>query len=397
MKKVTVSAPGKILLLGGYSILERPNVGYVLSVDKRVSVTLKPIKERKIIFDIPQYQIKAEGEFRDNKIVFLEDLDEAKSNILKFVKSAVEICLCYLPSKTEESFRGFEISTFSDPAFGLGKEKTGLGSSAAVTVATVGALFASFGLNIEENANLISRASHLAHFFAQGKVGSGFDISCAVFGTQKYIRFSPSLIQNIKLEDREEIIRVLDRQWNWSVEKIPFPQEFSIVFGNFVGQSTSTSEMVKRVYEFKEMEPDKYDLLMDEINYTNLLVLNAIERMNYFYKNDEEQYQESLQEFKNYFRKARLLTKELGQASEAPIETDEFSALIDESEKNGAFVAKLPGAGGGDAICAICLNQEDEERLKNFWRNYQKIKIEVLDVHLDDRGVKKEGGFLFFD
>ena len=31
MKRVTVSAPGKVLIAGGYLILEQPNVGVVLA------------------------------------------------------------------------------------------------------------------------------------------------------------------------------------------------------------------------------------------------------------------------------------------------------------------------------------------------------------------------------
>lgn len=37
--------------------------------------------------------------------------------------------------------------------------------------------------------------SHICHAFAQKKVGSGFDISSAIFGSQIYHRFSPSIIE----------------------------------------------------------------------------------------------------------------------------------------------------------------------------------------------------------
>ncbi|CAK9208385.1 unnamed protein product [Sphagnum troendelagicum] len=38
---------------------------------------------------------------------------------------------------------------------------------------------------------MVSQAAHCA---AQGKVGSGFDVSSAVFGSQRYVRFSPSVL-----------------------------------------------------------------------------------------------------------------------------------------------------------------------------------------------------------
>lgn len=34
----------------------------------------------------------------------------------------------------------------------------------------------------------------MAHCAAQGKIGSGFDVSAAIFGTHVYSRFSPSLL-----------------------------------------------------------------------------------------------------------------------------------------------------------------------------------------------------------
>ncbi|KAJ8568181.1 hypothetical protein K7X08_020903 [Anisodus acutangulus] len=35
-----------------------------------------------------------------------------------------------------------------------------------------------------------------AHCIAQGKVGSGFDVSSAVYGSQRYIRFSPEVLSS---------------------------------------------------------------------------------------------------------------------------------------------------------------------------------------------------------
>ena len=44
---------------------------------------------------------------------------------------------------------------------------------------------------------LCHRVSQLAHCAAQGKVGSGFDVSAAYFGSQVYHRFSPRAIQHL--------------------------------------------------------------------------------------------------------------------------------------------------------------------------------------------------------
>ena len=80
--------------------------------------------------------------------------------------------------------------------------KTGMGSSAALTVSLVGALLHWLGIvkidgrgedteKARNDSTLIHNLSQIAHAAAQGKCGSGFDVSAAVFGTQMYIRFDP--------------------------------------------------------------------------------------------------------------------------------------------------------------------------------------------------------------
>lgn len=90
--------------------------------------------------------------------------------------------------------------------------KTGLGSSAAMTTAVVAAL-----LHYLRVVNLSPLTSHhqerenimdldmvhviaqTAHCIAQGKVGSGFDVSSAVYGSQRYVRFSPEVLSSAQV------------------------------------------------------------------------------------------------------------------------------------------------------------------------------------------------------
>jgi phosphomevalonate kinase len=66
--------------------------------------------------------------------------------------------------------------------------KTGLGSSAALVTSLVGALLSFLQVG-DFNKEFIHSVAQFAHSLAQGKVGSGFDVSSAVFGTQLYRRF----------------------------------------------------------------------------------------------------------------------------------------------------------------------------------------------------------------
>lgn len=91
--------------------------------------------------------------------------------------------------------------------------KTGLGSSAAMTVSVVAAILhylKAISLPIldsnlsEDNANnsgldLVHAIAQSAHCMAQGKIGSGFDVSAAVYGSQRYIRFSPTILSSAQV------------------------------------------------------------------------------------------------------------------------------------------------------------------------------------------------------
>ena len=45
--------------------------------------------------------------------------------------------------------------------------------------------------------------SQLAHSLAQGRVGSGFDISCSFYGSHYYSRFDPNLFSRTSNSDNQ--------------------------------------------------------------------------------------------------------------------------------------------------------------------------------------------------
>jgi phosphomevalonate kinase len=82
--------------------------------------------------------------------------------------------------------------------------KTGLGSSAALTTSLVSALLVHLGVVSrdlsDEDLALLHNAAQLAHCAAQGKVGSGFDVSSAVWGSQVFRRFDPLALEALLQE-----------------------------------------------------------------------------------------------------------------------------------------------------------------------------------------------------
>lgn len=148
--------------------------------------------------------------------------------------------------------------------------KTGLGSSAALVTSLVGSLLAFFGVVSlekgaclsEEQAVLVHNLAQACHCYAQGKIGSGFDVSSAVYGSQKYVRFSPSLLQHLLPEEDKEtrdiasVHKGIVDPWDNSVEAFAMPSFLRVVLGDVCGGS-NTPSMVSKVLKWKREGGDQ--------------------------------------------------------------------------------------------------------------------------------------------
>lgn len=54
-------------------------------------------------------------------------------------------------------------------------------------------------INSSSDLDMVHMIAQSAHCIAQGKVGSGFDVSSAVYGSQRYIRFSPEVLSSAQV------------------------------------------------------------------------------------------------------------------------------------------------------------------------------------------------------
>ncbi len=363
---ITASAPGKIIWIGGYAVLERPNVSFVTSIDKRVVAKAEKIDKNNYEINAPQLLASARGKITAGKL----NLNDPK---LKFVATAIETAFSYLKIKQIQT-SGIKVETSSDAAFASGAGKSGLGASAAVTVATTAAVLGCFEPKLSKDKEIVHKLSQISHSTAQGKVGSGFDVAAATYGSGKYVRFSPQIV--------EKGAAAADEKWDYQVKKAALPEFFNIVVANIRGKSTSTIELVKKVNQFKEKNPSKYIGLITQLNEANIHAINDLVELKK--TNGEKVDEKLLDKFRAAFEEGRKITKQLGELSGAEIETNEMSELIEESKLHGAFVAKLPGAGGGDSIAALCISSEDADNLRKFWS--KNSNLQVLDINADNRG-----------
>merc|ERR1719261_2284698 len=79
-----------------------------------------------------------------------------------------------------------------------------MGSSAALITSLVGALVSLFNgtdLAQPEGKDLAFKVAQICHAVAQGKVGSGFDVCAATWGSHCYTRFSKTVLQPVLSSD----------------------------------------------------------------------------------------------------------------------------------------------------------------------------------------------------
>ncbi len=357
---IRTSAPGKILWLGGYSILEQGNTAFVQSVDARVHAEIR--ESGHIQINLPQFGVKTVAEWKNSTLALKNDAPEAN-----FAKNAIAASLEYLETQSI-AVRPFALSTQSDAAFNVGAGKSGLGSSAAATAAMVHGILLHHGVN---DLKITHHCAQAAHSRAQGKIGSGFDVAAACFGPIEYQRFSPEFVEGFP--------KTASAAWDEFVRPLALPPTFHVAFATFPKQSESTVSMIKTVRAWQKDHESEYGALMRKLNGENV---NAIAHLEQF---GEEGKKEDLEAFQKDFEAGRALTRDLGEKSGAPIEPPDLKALIDQSLENGALVCKSPGAGGKDALAALCLSAKDAATLKAFW---EKSGLSVLDVRGGNRGLQ---------
>ncbi|MDE1851907.1 MAG: hypothetical protein KGH69_04445 [Candidatus Micrarchaeota archaeon] len=369
-------APGKILWLGGYSALEKPNIGFVTTVDSFVNVEVKAASSNSLLLNSVSLNEMAKGTLESGRAAL------RTSEEMSLFRTAVEIAVSYV-SALGVRCSGMEVTAANDPGFsysvaGGRLSKSGLGSSAAVTVATIGAILRAHGIDINKD-DCLHKLSQLSHTVATGKTSSGFDIAAATHGTIIYERYTPDITNGFPKEyTDDELLGLVKREWNYSIEKFSMPGIFKMSYASFVGEGMSTKAAVSKVFEFKKSNPERYMELIGEIGNASNRSIDSLRRISVDGSDSDAR-----NEFRSSFNAGRVATKRLGIESGVEIEDDYSTGLIEESCRNGAFVAKLPGAGGRDAIAALSISPDDE-KLRRFWSSNKSLS--VLDIRTSNEG-----------
>lgn len=208
---ITASAPGSLMLLGEHAVLHG-RLALVTSVNQRITVRLAPRDDTRV-------EIESSLGRHATDLRALEPHPD-----FRFVLRAIELEAARLR-------RGFDLAIASDFS-----EKIGFGSSAAVTVATVGALRALLGEDAEPGA-VFARARDVVRD-VQG-LGSGADVAASAYGGMLTYRAQPLEIE--PLTERHPLAAV------YSGSKLPTPEVVKLV--------------AARQEQFPHMFEELYDLM----------------------------------------------------------------------------------------------------------------------------------------
>ncbi|KAK2591983.1 phosphomevalonate kinase [Conoideocrella luteorostrata] len=428
---VAVSAPGKVLLAGGYLVLDRKHSGLVFGLSARINViageihTGPGVQLNEIVVDSPQfldaqwrygYHMAPEG--GGIKVTQLQVGSAIHKN--PFVETTLSYALTYISRlQYQHSCRSLSSARLiiladndyysqSTPSSGRpgsgrfakftvplsGANKTGLGSSAALVTSLTASLLSHylpvtlFDVASPSGQRTLHNLAQAAHCAAQGKVGSGFDVAAAVFGSCLYKRFSPELLTQIPETGApgfsERLASVVDGlQWDVQVqmEGLRVPSGLALRMCD-VDCGSQTVGMVKKVLAWKSQDVDLSGKLWDELQQRNEELAAKLR-------------DGAVNELPAAIQAVRKLVREMGRLSDVPIEPESQTKLLDAvSEVDGVYGGVVPGAGGFDALALVMRDDEDtKKRLEESiaqWSLEKDSKVRLLDVKGEMEGVRCE-------
>lgn len=357
-KRFTARAPGKLFVAGEYAVTEPNQDSIVVAVDRYLSVDIQRAHTNRL--DLLDLQLTdVSWNVKENEVIFSEQ-DER----LNFVKSVMETFIDYV-----NEYEPTHIVVTSELDSESGK-KYGLGSSAALSVALLTALFkfSDHSQNDIDQLTIFKLAS-IAHFQAQGN-GSCADIAASTYGGWlNYRSFDAEWLVN-QLEEGRPVKELVEDEWP-SLKIVPLksPDYLEFIVG-WTQETAQTGPMVAKVHQLKAEQPDVYQFILNSSQ-------KAVEQMiKGFTESDSELVFYGMSENRDVLRK-------LGAEAAVSIETPILTKLIDAVANDGA--AKSSGAGGGDCGVAFVKDKDVALRVYQLW---SEAGIEPLDINISPVGVE---------
>ncbi len=321
-RHVTASAPGKTILFGEHAVVYgKPAIA--AAVDRRAYVDIDERNDGRTHVNIKELEISG---FLNLEKGCIEDTTSENNGrgILEFVVGSL------IKTGTTD---GVEVTINLEIPIGAG-----LGSSAAITVATIAAASLYNGTKLSKDE--IAAYAHQVELEVQG-AASTLDTTLSTYGGIIYLT-----------KDAEEIIQ------------LDINPEISIIIA-YTSKRGNTGELVESVRLKRESHPGVIKPILNSIEAVTNGAMQALLQGDH----------QMIGEFMNINH---------GLLDALGVNTEELSKMVYEARKNGALGSKLTGAGGGGSIIAYCPGKIEEVISKiNQFENAFKINISPEGVRFE--------------
>jgi len=325
LRKIEVSAPGKLMLFGEHAVVYgRPCI--VTAVDQRMKVKIEIKPGKKIKIEAPDVGIKGYSKRIDS---LGKERNMPKG--VRFLEMAVKNFFGKYQVKS-----GLKIKTKSEFS-----SKFGFGSSSAVTVASLKGLAILFQKRLDKRG--LFDLAYKTVFDVQG-VGSGFDLAAAIWGGTIFFVTGGKKIVPLK------------------VKKLP------LVIG-YTGIKADTPTLVRQVARFRQRHPRLVNGIFDDISFLTQEAKKDLIRG-------------------NLRRVGELMNLNQGFLDALGVNTERLSNLIFAARNTGAYGAKLSGAGGGDCMIVLVAKNkrlEIEKAIKKERGEVINVDTRAEGVRIEQR------------
>lgn len=426
---LSFSVPGKALLAGGYLVLDPDYSAYVVALSSRMYAVVKqnsPTADGSTLITVssPQFTestwryaaTKSEVKALEGKNPFVESTIRVLMAFFKITGVKIEIEIYSDASYHSQDETEIRVSKNGKKSLLYHKRpitqvsKTGMGSSAGLVTVLTTALYSAISDNpsISSSLQTIHNLAQIAHCLAQGKVGSGFDVAAAAFGSIVYRRFHPHVINpvigqlsSLNAECSDELRRVVTSDWKVQTSRCALPGRIRLLMGDISGGS-ETPKLVSKVLNWRSLNATQADALWSELNGANMSLVKSLEDLHELQTSSPEEYTtmvdfmsthtidevnfQPLCDVANAFKCIRKALQELTRCTGAEIEPPQQTALLNKcNAMKGVLGGVVPGAGGYDAICLLVVEDVIPEIIGG-----NLDSVNWLDLREQDSGIMVE-------
>ena len=367
---ISQSAPGKLYIAGEYAVVEPGHQAVLVTADRFITVRITQAEDGGSAgptghISSTLYEAQSLTWYRrpeDGVVMVDKQFDDYVVSAIRMVEQMVR--------EAGGPLRYFDLDVSSELDDGCGR-KLGLGSSSAVTVATVRAVARFYGLVLDDMA--VYKLALLATYAVQ-PIGSGGDIAASSFtGWVAYTSPDRAWLHQVSgapgtgnspggSAGLSELVRM-----DWpllSIRRLPAPGLRLSV--GWTGSPASTPRLVADVQAHARGAQDAaYTAFLRESEACLSALTLALR-------------EDDAQETGLRIQEGRRLLSGLSRTSGITIETSQLRRLVEIAQEHGA-VAKSSGAGGGDCGIALCPPGTDMAAMHAAW---ESAGIQPLDLRV---------------